>query len=151
MFFPTFSHIGRNFFHSPRQEPDRRRRPPSQPGQQARRPGGEGAHGGAEGEEVPRRPQDEAPGHVQPDPAVPQDQGAAEEDPRPSQPVGQVAPRPHPPGQGGQAQGAQQVVEQPQARPGGQTPDQGPGLGLRGDAHPRKSRARRETGSSGSS
>lgn len=151
VFFPTFFPGDENFFQLPDRGPDRRGQQTEDPGEKTRRPRQKPAHGRTEQAEVEDGPQGQAGGHVQPDPPVPQDQGAGEEEDGGGGPEEQVGQPGEEPGQGCEPKQPEQVVEQPQSQTGGQTHNQGVGLGGGRDGHPRKSRERKETGSSGSS
>lgn len=113
--------------------------PPCPPGCLVQPPAGPGAHQG----EVGCRSQRQTPGHVQPHPSGSQQDAAGKEDGAGPQPEQQVqGPLEGPPG-GGQAQGAEQVIEQPHHDACGQAQGQGADLIGKGEARHRKSRPSR--------
>ena len=151
MGFPTFFHFAAKLVDLTGQGPEGRGEEPEGPGQPPGQQPQQAADRRAQEEEVDQPPQEEPRCHVQPDVAVPQGQGAGQETAQGQGPEGQVQQGGGPPGEGGEPELPQQVVDQAQQSPGCQTQDQGVALGGGGEAHPRRRRERKETGSSGSS
>ena len=114
-------------------------KPGGGPGQDVQRPPGPGA----EQKKISRCPQQQAQGHVQPHPAVAEDDPAEKEHPAGPHPKQEVQNFLEGPAGQGEADQAEQIIQQPHAQPHGQPGKESGDLLLKGDAHPRKRRPRK--------
>ncbi len=90
--------------------------------------------------EISRGTQPQPEDHIQPDLAAAEDDAAEKQGQAGQQPEEQVQPLCHPDAGNGQAELAQQVIQQPDAYPQQQARRQRHQLGAQGERHPRNSR-----------